>query len=53
MLAFVVSLIVSARRLLPQYPARFALVAAITAGVLVLICYVKGEPPSWRWSNDK
>jgi hypothetical protein len=53
MLAFVVSLVTSARWLLPQNPANFALVAAITSAVLVIICYVKGEPPSWRWGNDK
>lgn len=53
LVAFVVSLVISGRRLLPQYPARFALTVAITVGVLVVICYAKGEPPSWRWGNDK
>ena len=53
LLAFVVSLAVSARRLLPQDPARFGLVAVITSGVFIVICYVKGEPPSWRWGNGK
>ena len=53
LVAFVVSLIISARGLLPQYPARFGLIVAITVGVFVVICYVKGEPPSWRWGNDK
>jgi uncharacterized membrane protein YhaH (DUF805 family) len=53
LLAFVVSLAVSARRLLPQDPARFGLVAVITSVVFIAICYVKGEPPTWRWGNDK
>lgn len=51
--AFVVSLVMSARRLLPHDPVRFAVVAIITATLFVGICYVKGEPPSWRWGNDK
>jgi len=50
---FFVSLAVSARRLLPLNPGRFALVAALTTGVLIIICYVTGEPPSWRSGDDK
>ena len=53
MVAFLVSLGISARRLLPQDPAKFALVTAITSGVLIIICYAKGEPPGWSSGDDK
>jgi hypothetical protein len=23
------------------------------AGVLIAICWAKGEPPKWRWGNDR
>ena len=39
--------------LLPHNPAKFALFTAGTVVVLTIICYVKGEPPSWRWGDDK
>ena len=31
--------------------AYFAYVAVLTA-VLVVICWLKGEPPRWRWGRD-
>jgi len=49
---YVVSLAISAQ-LLPESPTRFAISAALTTGVLIVICFVKGEPPSWRWGDDK
>jgi hypothetical protein len=52
LVAFVISLAASARRLLPQDPTKFGVVAAITSCVLIVICYVTGEPPSWRSGND-
>jgi hypothetical protein len=51
--AFLVSLAASAGRLLPEDSARFALVAAITSGVLIVICFVKGEPPGGRSGDDR
>jgi len=26
---------------------------AMMTSLLVLVCYKKGEPPSWRWGNKK
>ena len=26
---------------------------AILTGSLVAICWIKGEPPRWRWGDDK
>ena len=31
--------------------ALFAYFAVLTA-VLIAICWLKGEPPRWRWGND-
>jgi uncharacterized membrane protein len=31
--------------------ALFAYFALLTA-VLIAICWLKGEPPRWRWGND-
>ena len=53
LVAFFVSLAVSARWLMPNNPGKFALVAAITTGVLVVIYYVTGEPPGWRSGDEK
>ena len=25
----------------------------VLSGVLIVICWLKGEPPRWRWGNDK
>ena len=27
--------------------------AAVLTAVLMAICWLKGEPPRWRWGNDK
>jgi len=32
--------------------AHIAFVIVMT-GVLILICYWKGEPPRWRWGDDR
>jgi len=51
LLAVLVSLAASARRLLPEHPGKFGVVAALTSGVLIVMCCVKGEPPGGRGSN--
>lgn len=30
----------------------FLLVTFAATAVLVVVCYLKGEPPSWRWGGD-
>ena len=50
--AFVVLLAAGAAGLLPrQQPGYFVAYAAILCGVLGWVCYVTGEPPSWRWGK--
>jgi len=50
--AFVVLLAAGAVVFLPgQQPGYFVAYAAILCGVLGWVCYVTGEPPSWRWGK--
>jgi hypothetical protein len=37
----------------PHDPVRFTLVSVGTVAALILVCLAKGEPPSWRWGNDR
>jgi hypothetical protein len=37
-----------ARRLLPQHTASFVIFTLFMCCLLVVICYVTGEPPRWR-----
>jgi hypothetical protein len=53
LIAFFVSLVISARRLLPNDPIKFSIFTLITTGVLIVICYVTGEPPSGRSKGDR
>jgi len=36
------------RRSLPA----FVLYIVVLVGLLTLVCWLKGEPPRWRWGND-
>jgi hypothetical protein len=36
----------------PMHPLVHAAFTLAMVGVLVAICYKKGEPPRWRWGND-
>jgi hypothetical protein len=31
----------------------FLLVVVLMTGLLVLVCYLTGEPPRWRWGDDR
>ena len=53
LLASVLVMIRAAARLLPNHPAGFVMTTLATVVVLVIICYVKGEPPRWRWGDDR
>ena len=49
---FVVLLGAGAVIFLPRQQAGvFVAYTAILCGVLIAICYVTGEPPSWRWGK--
>ena len=34
-----------------QYALEFTIYASALAGFLILVCYLKGEPPKWRWGS--
>ncbi len=34
------------------HPVAFTIFAVITTLVLVLICWLKGEPPRWQWGEE-
>jgi hypothetical protein len=48
---FVVIEVPAAIRLLPRDPVGFVIATSILTGLLLAICYLKGEPPSWRWGD--
>jgi hypothetical protein len=37
--------------LMPMHPTKFTVFTVIMVGILTLICYLKGEPPRWRWGD--
>jgi hypothetical protein len=49
-LALVISL--SPLLALRSRPLFFAFIAIMSAA-LIAICYLKGEPPRWRWGDDR
>ena len=53
LLGSIVTIAWAAVKLLPHSPAKFGVATLCTVAVLTIICYVKGEPPAWRWGDDK
>jgi hypothetical protein len=50
---WLVAVLVGARLIIPQSPAKFAAFVAGMAALLTLICYLTGEPPKRRWGDKK
>ncbi len=48
-----VVLSIAAFGFLPRRPVAFLLSVTGLVSVLIFICYIKGEPPSWRWGDRK
>jgi hypothetical protein len=38
--------------LMPRHVAAHVAFIAFMVGTLLLICFAKGEPPSWRWGGE-
>lgn len=50
--AFFVLLAIGALTLLPRYgQLSFVIFTVILSVILIVICWLKGEPPKWRWGN--
>jgi len=47
------SIVVAALRLMPGHVAAFLGFNLVMVVLLACICYVKGEPPAWRWGERK
>jgi hypothetical protein len=43
-----VSLLLPTRR-----PVLYGVFVAAMIGIILAVCYAKGEPPRWRWGSDK
>ncbi|WP_026228385.1 hypothetical protein [Paraburkholderia atlantica] len=53
LLAYLVLIGVVAFRFQPvDHPLPFALLVALLTVALALVCWLKGEPPRWRWGKD-
>ncbi len=39
--------------LMPAHPRAFGLGTAVTTFALVAVCWLKGEPPRWRWGDSQ
>jgi hypothetical protein len=53
LIVWFLALAAAAFTFLPTRPVAFQLAVAGLALALVLVCYAKGEPPSWRWGDRK
>jgi len=42
----------AAIRLMPAHIVAFLSIVMVMVGLLMLICYMKGEPPRWRWGDS-
>jgi hypothetical protein len=53
-MAAYVALIAAAVVVFPPHRARLAFFGsvAILTGLLTVVCWLKGEPPRWRWGDD-
>jgi hypothetical protein len=52
LLAWSVATAIAGVTLLPRRPGLFLVVMTATTTVLILIGYLKGEPPRWQWGDD-
>jgi hypothetical protein len=46
------AIMATAFALLPQHRAGFLLSVLAMSGLLLAVCYAKGEPPAWRWGES-
>ncbi len=49
---WLVVLVAGAAHFLPGQPLAFVALLVLLTAILVAVCYLKGEPPSWRWGDS-
>lgn len=37
----------------PRHPVAFIVATVILSLALMVVCWIKGEPPRWRWGEDR
>jgi hypothetical protein len=53
LLIWFVAIVVATIRLMPGHLAAFLSFNLLMVVLLLFICYVKGEPPRWRWGDSE
>jgi hypothetical protein len=52
--AFAVLVIVGSSLFPPaREPGRYVVYVAVLCALLIGVCWLKGEPPRWRWGNNE
>lgn len=51
MVIMIAAQIALAIRYLPWRPLPFAVGTALVVGLFMLVCWITGEPPRWRWGD--
>ncbi len=46
------ALVAVALHFLPGQPLAFVALLVLLTAILVAVCFIKGEPPSWRWGDS-
>ncbi len=49
LVAFIIAMLIAGMTLAAGHLILYLVTVAILVGVLIAICYAKGEPPRWRW----
>ncbi len=53
LVAYLVAMVVGTLTVPPaRSPLGFLVLTTVDTTLLILVCYLKGEPPRWRWGND-
>jgi hypothetical protein len=53
LLAWLAVVIAASVWLAPRRPLAFGAFSVVMVGVLSLVCRLTGEPPRWRWGDDR
>ena len=51
LVSWIIAFAVGTLLLLPQHRAVLWMFVLGMSGLLIAVCYLKGEPPAWRWGD--